>query len=66
MYVPPAIPSYPCAGQKKIAARYGLVTSIDLMIQDLEDECLKPEPSDKLDDLGLSLLKWISSHRGLT
>lgn len=36
------------------------------MIQDFEDECLKPEPSDKLEDLGLSLLKWISSHRGLT
>lgn len=29
-------------------------------------ECLKPEPSDKLDEIGLALLKWISSHRGLT
>lgn len=34
--------------------------------QDFEIECLKPEPSDKLDEIGLALLKWISSHRGLT
>lgn len=27
---------------------------------------MKPEPSDKLDELGLALLKWISSHRGLS
>ncbi|KAJ6171055.1 hypothetical protein N7470_000122 [Penicillium chermesinum] len=29
-------------------------------------ECLKPEPSYKLLEIGLCLLKWISSHRGLT
>jgi hypothetical protein len=29
-------------------------------------ECLKPDPSDKLEEIGLTLLKWISSHRGLT
>ena len=34
--------------------------------QDLEDECMKPEPSHKLLEIGLCLLKWISSHRGLT
>ena len=34
--------------------------------QDLEDECLKPEPSYKLLEIGLCLLKWVSSHRGLT
>lgn len=38
----------------------------DLETQDLEDECLKPEPSHKLLEIGLCLLKWISSHRGLT
>ena len=34
--------------------------------QELETECLKPGPSDKLEEIGLTLLKWISSHRGLT
>lgn len=36
------------------------------LFQDLEVECLKPEPSQKLLEIGLCLLKWISSHRGLT
>jgi hypothetical protein len=30
-----------------------------------EDECLKVEPSPKLEEIGLALLKWVSSHRGL-
>ena len=34
--------------------------------QDLETECLMPGPSDKLEEIGLTLLKWISSHRGLS
>lgn len=34
--------------------------------QDLETECLKPEPSQVLSDIGLALLKYVSSHRGLT
>ncbi|KAF2161837.1 hypothetical protein M409DRAFT_58904 [Zasmidium cellare ATCC 36951] len=34
--------------------------------QDLETECLKPSPSDKLAHIGLQLLKYVSSHRGLT
>jgi hypothetical protein len=34
--------------------------------QDLETECLKIEPSPRLLDVGLSFLKFISSHRGLT
>ncbi|KAL9625874.1 MAG: hypothetical protein Q9160_000195 [Pyrenula sp. 1 TL-2023] len=38
----------------------------DFDIEDLETECLKPEPSEKLQEIGLTLLKWISSHRGLT
>lgn len=42
--------------------------TIEIMncMQDLEIECLKPEPSDRLLDIGLSLLKFVSSHRGLT
>lgn len=38
----------------------------DLTIEDLETECLKPEPSQVLSDIGLALLKYVSSHRGLT
>ncbi|MCJ1468697.1 hypothetical protein MMC07_007326 [Pseudocyphellaria aurata] len=38
----------------------------DFTIEDLETECLKPEPSDKLAEIGLALLKYVSSHRGLT
>ncbi|KAL3464768.1 hypothetical protein BJX64DRAFT_89743 [Aspergillus heterothallicus] len=38
----------------------------DFGIEDLENECLKPVPSEKLLEIGLCLLKWVSSHRGLT
>ena len=34
--------------------------------QDLETECLMPTPSEKLANIGLQLLKYVSSHRGLT
>jgi hypothetical protein len=34
--------------------------------QDLEHECLLPHPSAKLAQIGLALLKVVSSHRGLT
>ncbi len=34
-------------------------------MQDFEEECLKPGYSEKLEEIGLTLLKWISSHRGL-
>ncbi|OIW34981.1 hypothetical protein CONLIGDRAFT_567921 [Coniochaeta ligniaria NRRL 30616] len=37
----------------------------DFDIEDLEAECLKPF-STKLQDIGLSMLKYLSSHRGLT
>ncbi|KAJ6004488.1 hypothetical protein N7499_000556 [Penicillium canescens] len=49
-------------------AIFGQVMKIDeeFEIEDLETECLKPEPSHKLLEIGLCLLKWISSHRGLT
>lgn len=29
-------------------------------------ECLKPDASPKLAEIGLALLKFVSSHRGLT
>ncbi|KAH0112546.1 hypothetical protein KCU82_g24220, partial [Aureobasidium melanogenum] len=32
---------------------------------DLEHECLRPESSEKLAEIGLTLLKFVSSHRGL-
>ncbi|KAL9041763.1 MAG: hypothetical protein Q9214_003995 [Letrouitia sp. 1 TL-2023] len=38
----------------------------DLTIEDLEIECVKPEPSQKLAEIGLALLKYVSWHRGLT
>jgi hypothetical protein len=36
------------------------------VMQDLEHECLLPHPSEKLAQIGLALLKVVSSHRGLT
>ncbi|KAJ2989268.1 hypothetical protein NUW58_g3555 [Xylaria curta] len=46
---------------------FGRVVKIDenLDIEDLEAECLKPQ-STVLVDIGLALLKFVSSHRGLT
>ncbi|KAI1375539.1 hypothetical protein F4677DRAFT_109364 [Hypoxylon crocopeplum] len=46
---------------------FGKVVKIDdnLDIDDLEAECLKPR-STVLVDIGLALLKFVSSHRGLT
>lgn len=37
-----------------------------IYLQDMEIECLKPGPSEKLVEIGLALLKCVSSHRGLT
>jgi hypothetical protein len=34
--------------------------------QELEAECLKPQPSERLAQIGLALLKHVSSHKGLT
>ncbi|KAL2365768.1 hypothetical protein RJZ56_001223 [Blastomyces dermatitidis] len=47
---------------------FGRVVKItdDIDIDGLENECLKPGPSAKLLDIGLALLKFVSSHRGLT
>ncbi|OAX83578.1 hypothetical protein ACJ72_02056 [Emergomyces africanus] len=47
---------------------FGKVVKIsdDIDIDELESECLKPGPSGKLLDIGLALLKFVSSHRGLT
>ncbi|KAI4707837.1 hypothetical protein J4E89_007466 [Alternaria sp. Ai002NY15] len=38
----------------------------DFDIEELESECLQPQPSDKLAQIGLALLKHVSSHKGLT
>ncbi|KAL8805647.1 MAG: hypothetical protein Q9200_005336 [Gallowayella weberi] len=38
----------------------------DFTIDDLETECLKPGSSEKLVEIGLALLRCVSSHRGLT
>ncbi|KAF1956155.1 hypothetical protein CC80DRAFT_70117 [Byssothecium circinans] len=43
-----------------------LKISDDFGIAELETECLKPQPSEKLAEIGLALLKHISSHKGLT
>ncbi|KAF1939553.1 hypothetical protein EJ02DRAFT_255119 [Clathrospora elynae] len=41
-------------------------TDKDFDIEELESECLKPQPSEKLAQIGLALLKHVSSHKGLT
>ncbi|KAI7498655.1 hypothetical protein KC357_g139 [Hortaea werneckii] len=38
----------------------------DFDIEDLEAECLRPTPSERLPAIGLAMLKLVSSHRGLT
>ncbi|KAJ9668561.1 hypothetical protein H2201_001203 [Coniosporium apollinis] len=38
----------------------------DFDIEDLEAECLKPGPSEQLAQIGLAMLKQVSSHKGLT
>ncbi|KAJ4986933.1 PHD-finger domain-containing protein [Stagonosporopsis vannaccii] len=38
----------------------------DFDIEELESESLKPGPSEKLAQIGLALLKHVSSHKGLT
>ncbi|KAF1840840.1 uncharacterized protein K460DRAFT_295273 [Cucurbitaria berberidis CBS 394.84] len=38
----------------------------DFDIEELETECLKPQPSERLAQIGLALLKHVSSHKGLT
>jgi hypothetical protein len=38
----------------------------DFDIEELESECLNPQPSEKLAQIGLALLKHVSSHKGLT
>ncbi|KAJ5707051.1 hypothetical protein N7488_006852 [Penicillium malachiteum] len=60
--------SWEFASLMQYIAMFGKVMKIDeeFEIEDLEDECLKPEPSHKLLEIGLCMLKWISSHRGLT
>ncbi|KAJ5929440.1 hypothetical protein N7454_006390 [Penicillium verhagenii] len=60
--------SWEFANLMQYIAMFGKIMKIDedFEIEDLEDECLKPEHSLRLLDIGLCLLKWVSSHRGLT
>ncbi|KAF2199230.1 hypothetical protein GQ43DRAFT_125283 [Delitschia confertaspora ATCC 74209] len=48
-------------------ALFGDVVKIDreFDIQELESECLKPQPSEMLAQIGLAFLKQVSSHKGL-
>ncbi|KAK5947135.1 hypothetical protein PMZ80_001282 [Knufia obscura] len=46
---------------------FGPVVKVrDIDIEDLEMECSKPEPSLTLEEIGLQLLKFVSSRRDLT
>ncbi|KAK7702931.1 hypothetical protein SLS57_011125 [Botryosphaeria dothidea] len=47
---------------------FGSVVKIDedIDVDELEAECLTPTPSEKLAQIGLALLKYVSSHKGLT
>ncbi|KAK0647735.1 Reticulocyte-binding protein 2-like protein a [Lasiodiplodia hormozganensis] len=47
---------------------FGSVVKIDedIDVDELEAECLKPTSSEKLAQIGLALLKYVSSHKGLT
>ncbi|KAI9661512.1 MAG: hypothetical protein M1831_003034 [Alyxoria varia] len=38
----------------------------DIDVETLEEECVKPGHSQKLSEIGLALLKYVSSHKGLT
>ena len=43
-----------------------IIDQLLTIYQDLEHECLRPEASEKLAEIALTLLKFVSSHRGLT
>ncbi|KKK20628.1 PHD finger domain protein [Aspergillus rambellii] len=60
--------SWEFANLMQYIAIFGKLMKIDedFGIEDLENECLKPGTSEKLLEIGLCLLKWVSSHRGLT
>ena len=60
----PRYPHSPRLGA--LPVRLYFVQIADTFYQDFESACLNPAPSEKLEDIGLTLLKWISSHRGLT
>ncbi|GAM86473.1 hypothetical protein ANO11243_044870 [Dothideomycetidae sp. 11243] len=47
---------------------FGKIVKIDESIDmdEFEDICLNPDRSSRLTDIGLALLKYVSSHRGLT
>lgn len=51
--------------QQEVARPYKATRRLTTMLQDFEEECVKPDYSEKLESIGLTLLKWISSFRGL-
>lgn len=56
-------PFLPCPHNFNLSMENAHVTCFT---QDLEQECCKPGSSTVLSDIGLALLKYVSSHRGLT
>ncbi|KAL9131235.1 MAG: hypothetical protein Q9217_000777 [Psora testacea] len=50
----------------EVCRLYIVLQRLGTVVDDLERECLKAEPSTALSDIGLALLKYVSSHRGLT
>ena len=53
-------------GRGQVGTAFTVVYADNVSFKDLEIECLKPDPSSVLSDIGLALLKYVSSHRGLT
>lgn len=55
-----------CARRAHRAHRTCCAYCMLTLAQDLETECLMPQPSPMLAAIGLALLKHVSSHKGLT
>lgn len=55
-----------CAGRRRRCARVAAMETGLTGAQEMEAECLKPQASEKLAQIGLALLKHVSSHKGLT
>jgi hypothetical protein len=55
-----------CARRAHRACRTHSAHWLLMIAQELETECLMPQPSPMLAAIGLALLKHVSSHKGLT
>jgi hypothetical protein len=51
---------------RRVSLGPALMDRVLTWMQELESECLKQNPSEKLAQIGLALLKHVSSHKGLT